>query len=146
MIGEIKAVNISKEKGVDKHNIQTCEVTMEGLKDDAHAGPWHRQVSLLALESIDKMRYLGADISYGTFAENITTNGIKLHSLPIGTKFKIGKNVLLELTQIGKKCHHGCSIMQMTGKCIMPTEGIFTKVLQPGTITAGDSIEVIPND
>jgi MOSC domain-containing protein YiiM len=145
MIGKIKAVNISKEKGVDKHNIQTCEVNMEGLKGDAHAGPWHRQVSLLALESIEKMQYLGVDITYGTFAENITTEGIELHTLPLGTKFKINQ-VLLELTQIGKKCHHGCSIMQMTGKCIMPTEGIFTKVLQPGTISAEDSIEVIPND
>ena len=143
MKGEIKAVNISEKKGVVKRDIQTCEVTMEGLKGDAHAGPWHRQVSLLALESIDKMRYLGAHISYGTFAENITTHGLNLHTLPIGTKFKINQ-VLLELTQIGKKCHQGCAIMTQTGKCIMPTEGIFTKVIHPGIITAGDPIEVIP--
>ena len=86
-VGEIKAVNVSKERRMDKHNIQTCEVTMEGFKEDAHAGPWHRQITLLAMESIDKMKYLGLDLTYGTFAENITTHGVELHTHPVGTKF-----------------------------------------------------------
>ena len=100
-----------------------------GLKDDAHAGEWHRQVSLLAEESIDKMRAFGMSALYGDFAENITTEGMVLYELPIGTILQIN-NVVLEVTQIGKECHTGCAIQKLTGKCIMPKEGIFTRVIQ----------------
>ena len=141
-VGEIKAVNVSKERRMDKHNIQTCEVTMEGFKGDAHAGPWHRQITLLAMESIDKMKYLGLDLTYGTFAENITTHGVELHTHPVGTKLRIN-NVLLEVTQIGKDPHELFGVLKQVGTSIMFTEGIFTKVLQPGRISVDDRIEVV---
>ena len=113
-----------------------------GLEGDAHGGPWHRQVSLLAQESIDKMVKKGLDVGPGDFAENITTSGIGLASLPIGTKLKAGET-LLEVTQIGKKCHAKCAIFEMAGDCIMPKEGIFTKVIAGGSICVGDDIEVL---
>ena len=118
---------------------------MEGLKGDAHAGDWHRQISLLALESIDKMQYEGLDIKYGTFAENLTTFGIEMHSHPIGTKFRINE-AILELTQIGKEPHELFGVLKEIGTSIMFTEGIFAKVLQSGIISVGDSIEVIENE
>ena len=129
----VKAVCISEQTGTPKQNIGKSEITSMGLKDDAHAGEWHRQVSLLAEESIDKMRALGVHASYGNFAENITTEGLVLYELPIGTILQIN-DVVLEVTQIGKECHTGCAIQKLTGKCIMPKEGIFTRVIQPGTI------------
>lgn len=144
-IGIVKAVNISRKKGEIKENIHTCKVTMQGLENDAHAGDWHRQISLLAEESIEKMRKVYAAVTYGSFAENITSKGITLHKLPLGTLFKIN-DVVLELTQIGKKCHSDCAIMQQVGKCVMPTEGVFAKVIQPGTISEGHEIQVILPD
>ncbi|MHA1777898.1 MAG: MOSC domain-containing protein [Promethearchaeota archaeon] len=145
-IGIVKAVNISRKKGEIKENIHTCKVNMQGLENDAHSGDWHRQISLLAEESIDKIRHLSNSITYGSFAENITSQGIRLHELPIGSFFKIN-DVVLELTQIGKKCHNDCAIMQQVGKCVMPTEGVFAKVIHPGTISEGDEIRVIlPNE
>ncbi|RLI65550.1 MAG: MOSC domain-containing protein [Promethearchaeia archaeon] len=145
-MGIVKAVNISRKKGEIKENIHTCKVNMQGLENDAHSGDWHRQISLLAEESIDKIRHLSNSITYGSFAENITSQGIRLHELPIGSFFKIN-DVVLELTQIGKKCHNDCAIMQQVGKCVMPTEGVFAKVIHPGTISEGDEIRVIlPNE
>jgi MOSC domain-containing protein YiiM len=118
-----------------------CE---HGLEGDAHAGKWHRQVSLLAQESIDKMQAHLADFKLkpGDFAENITTQGMELLSLPVGTRLKIGDSVLLEVTQIGKACHLACEIRKIVGDCIMPREGIFTIVLEEGEVKVGDAIEV----
>ena len=113
-----------------------------GLVGDAHAGNWHRQISLLAQESIDKMTALGvSDLPPGKFAENITTSGIELHTLPVGTRLRIG-DCLAEVTQIGKECHQHCQIYKQVGMCIMPTEGIFVKVLEDGDIRPGDPITV----
>ena len=109
---------------------------------DAHAGPWHRQVSLLAAESIDKIKKMGLDVKPGDFAENLTTEGMDLPSLPIGTKLLVGR-VLMRVTQIGKECHARCAIFQQVGDCVMPTEGIFTEVLEGGEIRVGDEIEVL---
>lgn len=113
-----------------------------GIVGDAHAGKWHRQISLLAYESIEKMIAMGADVSPGNFAENITTEGIDLLSLPMGGRLRLGGEVELEVTQFGKKCHGGCEIFQKVGDCIMPREGIFAKVIKPGKIMVGDIIEV----
>jgi MOSC domain-containing protein YiiM len=118
-------------------------ISEHGLRDDAHAGPWHRQVSLLAVESIDKMRAKGLDVGPGDFAENLTTGGIDLVSLPIGARLKIGREAVGEVTQIGKECHARCAIYQQAGDCVMPREGIFIRVLAGGAVKAGDAIEVV---
>jgi MOSC domain-containing protein YiiM len=139
--GKVLAVNISKDKGTKKTNIQSCALLKDfGLKDDAHAGPWHRQVSLLANESIRKMKAKGLNVSYGDFAENITTEGVDLVHLPVGTEIRIGDRVLLRVTQIGKECHERCAIYYQAGDCVMPTEGIFAEVLKEGEVKAGDEI------
>ncbi|MBE0451382.1 MAG: MOSC domain-containing protein [Clostridia bacterium] len=142
--GKVIAINISKEKGVIKEPIpEGVFQEGHGLVGDAHAGKWHRQVSLLAQESIDKMTARGIlGLCSGKFAENITTEGIILHELPVGTQVKIGETIH-EVTQIGKECHTGCAIKVQVGQCIMPKEGIFTRVLKTGTIKVGDSIEII---
>ena len=144
--GKVLSVNISGTKGVVKKPIdEGLFVENLGLKDDAHSGDWHRQVSLLGIESFKKMEEQGIeDLKYGDFAENITTEGLILYELPIGTKLKIGET-LHELTQIGKTCHSGCAIALKVGKCVMPKEGIFTVVLKGGKIKAGDDIEVLEN-
>ena len=114
-----------------------------GLVGDAHADCCtHRQVSLLAIESINKMRSLGFDIGPGDFAENLTSEGIDLVSLPIGTRLSIGKEAILEVTQIGKECHTGCAILRQTGKCIMPKEGVFAKIIRGGLVKDGDQIRI----
>ena len=139
-MAHVLAVCISENKGERKKPVGSVELRENhGIVGDAHAGDWHRQVSLLAQESIDKMRALGLDVSAGDFAENITTSGIDLVSLPIGTHLQIGKT-LLEVTQIGKECHTRCAIFYQAGDCVMPKEGIFVKVLQGGTIGQGDTI------
>jgi MOSC domain-containing protein YiiM len=142
--GKILAVNISRKKGEKKNNI-ACGLFLEnlGLENDAHAEPGIRQVSLLARESIEKIRAKGLDVHYGDFAENLTTEGIDLPSLPIGTKLKIGNRVVLEVSQIGKVCHHRCSIFYTVGDCVMPREGIFAKVLVGGEIKINDEIEIM---
>jgi cyclic pyranopterin phosphate synthase len=142
--GKVVSVNISETKGVVKVPIDKGEfIEGFGLKDDAHAGKWHRQVSLLGVESIDKMKREGLDdLQLGDFAENITTSGILLYELPIGTKLKVGE-CELEVTQIGKKCHEGCAIKNKVGDCVMPREGIFARVLKGGVIKAGDDIEIM---
>ena len=141
--GKILAVCLSKEKGTVKKEVASAVLVEDhGLQEDAHAGKWHRQVSLLGVESIDKMRGKGFQINYGDFAENITTEGIVLNELPIGTKLEVGENVLLEITQIGKKCHHDCEIKQKIGDCVMPREGVFARVLDGGEIYPSDFIKV----
>ncbi len=140
----VKAVCISVEKGTRK--VPVPEITVKenyGVEGDAHADSgWHRQVSLLADESIDKMRGQGMELACGDFAENITTQGIILNTLPLGTRFAVGGDVVLELTQIGKECHAACEIRTIIGDCIMPKEGVFTKVIKGGKIKPGDNIKV----
>lgn len=143
-MGRVTAVCTSPEKGMRKKNVGSAKLLVDfGLEGDAHGGPWHRQVSMLAQESIDKMRAKGLDVGPGDFAENITTEGIDLVALPIGTQVTIGEEVIGEVTQIGKECHHGCAIRQQAGDCVMPREGIFIKVIQEGTVTVGDVIAVL---
>lgn len=143
-MAKVVAVCISKEKGTKKETI--AEGTLKedyGLVGDAHADCCtNRQVSLLAIESINKMRSLGFNIDPGDFAENLTTEGIDLVSLPIGTQLSTGKEIILEITQIGKKCHSGCAIYRQIGKCIMPKEGAFAKVIRGGFVRAGDPIRI----
>jgi len=143
-VSKVIAINISEEKGVIKNPIERGFFKINhGLDGDAHAGNWHRQVSLLGIESIKKMKAVGINfLATGQFAENITTEGLTLYELPIGTKLKIGE-VLFEVTQIGKECHKGCKIKDLVGECIMPKEGIFAKVLEEGYIKSGDNIEVV---
>ncbi|NLV74011.1 MAG: MOSC domain-containing protein [Chloroflexi bacterium] len=141
--GKIVAVCVSAKKGVQKHDIGQAELRTEwGIVGDAHAGPWHRQVSLLAQESIDKMRTRGLNVHPGSFAENITTEGLELHTLPVGTRIRLG-NVLTELTQVGKECHTRCAIYETAGDCVMPREGVFVRILADGQIAVGDVVEVL---
>jgi len=143
-MAKVIGINISEKKGIPKTTIESGEFIVDfGLKGDAHGGNWHRQVSFLGQESIDKMTALGIKgLCTGKFAENITTEGIELYSLPIGTKLKIS-SVVFEVTQIGKECHQKCAIYHQIGDCIMPKEGIFAKVLQGGIIKTDDEIEII---
>lgn len=142
-IGEIVSVNISLKKGEPKKPISEGQLEPNiGLVGDAHAGDWHRMLSLLAQESIDIMRQRGADVNPGDFAENITTKGLSLHTLPVGTRMKIG-GVEAEVTQIGKECHAGCAIRELVGDCIMPRQGIFVRVLNAGTVKPGDPVELL---
>jgi len=143
-MAKIVAVCRSDQKGVKKE--ATTEGILRedyGLVGDAHADCCtHRQVSLLAAESIDKMRQRGFDVGPGDFAENLTCEGIDLALLPVGTQLSIGKKVILEITQIGKECHSGCAIFRQTGKCIMPKEGVFAKVVRGGVVKSGDGIRL----
>ncbi|MDH4240272.1 MAG: MOSC domain-containing protein [Phycisphaerae bacterium] len=142
--GRIKAISISEEQGTKKYNVPTAELKAGfGIEGDAHAGNWHRQISLLAEESIAKMRAKGAAVTSGDFAENITTEGIELQSLTIGSKLRLGPVAEVEITQFGKECHSGCAIFQQIGDCIMPREGVFAKVTKPGQVKPGDTIEVL---
>lgn len=141
---KIVAVCTSENKGERKKNIGEAKlIENHGIEGDAHAGDWHRQVSLLGLESIDKMREKGLNVNPGDFAENLTTEGIVLFELPIGTKLRIGSEAQGEVTQIGKVCHDRCAIYYQAGDCVMPREGIFIKVLNGGPVKVGDLIEVI---
>lgn len=144
MNGKVVSVNISEKKGTIKTPIEVGKFIEDfGLENDAHSGTGIRQVSLLAVESIEFMNNNGGNgLKAGDFAENITTEGIIVHKLPVGTKLRIGETIQ-EVTQIGKQCHVGCEISKSVGNCIMPKEGIFTRILQAGNIKAGDSIEVI---
>ena len=142
------AVCTSEKKGTKKTPVPEIVIKEGfGVVGDAHADcATHRQVSLLANESIDKMRNKGFELNYGDFAENITTEGIDLISLPIGTRFNVGKEVVLEMTQIGKECHAACAIRQQVGDCIMPREGVFTRVIHGGRVKAGDEIKVMKKE
>jgi MOSC domain-containing protein YiiM len=143
-MAKILAVCRSEAKGVSKAPVPKGVLREDyGLVGDAHADPLgRRQVSLLATESIDKMRALGLTLSPGDFAENLTCEGINLPSLPVGTRLRVGGQAILEITQIGKECHQGCAIMRQVGKCIMPREGVFARVVRGGAVAAGDIIEV----
>ena len=140
-MASVVSVNISSEKGTVKLPIPIAELRKEhGLAGDAHAGAWHRQVSLLAVESVEGMRaHCDVPLPFGVFGENIDTEGIELTALPIGTRLQIGACVL-EITQIGKECHGDCAIKKQVGSCVMPHEGVFAKVLRGGTARAGDAI------
>lgn len=143
---QVVSISISEKKGMKKTPINKAKLIEGfGIEGDAHGGKWHRQVSLLAEESINKMKELGLDVDYGSFAENITTRGIELNQLPIGTLLKIGEDVLLSVSQIGKECHTRCAIYHQAGDCVMPREGIFAYVLKGGEIKAGDKIEIVEN-
>lgn len=146
LTGIVRAVCISEKKGEQKHPIDCAEfIVNHGIKGDAHAGNWHRQVSLLAKESVSTMNEkLDFELKPGDFAENVLIEGIKLSSLEIGTKIRIGE-ALCELTQIGKECHSNCAIRELAGDCIMPREGVFVKVIEPGLVKAGDAVEVVVN-
>ncbi|MBI4721921.1 MAG: MOSC domain-containing protein [Candidatus Stahlbacteria bacterium] len=149
-MGEVLAVCISKNKGMKKTNVGHCELIPNfGLEGDAHSGRgatsnWHRQVSLLAEESINKIKALGLNVGFGDFAENITTRGIDLLSLKVGDRLKVGNAVELEITQFGKTCHERCNIYKQVGDCIMPREGVFAKVLVGGEVKVGDKIKEMP--
>ncbi|MCR5518555.1 MAG: MOSC domain-containing protein [Lachnospiraceae bacterium] len=141
-MARVMAVCISEKRGTQKKNIGECEVVEGyGLKDDAHGGNWHRQVSLLSYEKVEEFRKRGADVSDGAFGENILVSGIDFKTLPIGTVFRCGE-VVLVLTQVGKKCHSECNIYHMVGDCIMPREGVFTKVLHGGVVKVGDEFVI----
>jgi MOSC domain-containing protein YiiM len=144
---KIVAVSISEQKGVPKKNIPEGMLVKEfGLAGDAHGGPWHRQLSLLAMESIKKMQDLGLKVHPGSFAENITTEGIVLPELPIGTRLRLGPEALVEVTQIGKICHDKCAIYRLAGDCVMPREGIFVRILRGGQVKPEDPIKVLSED
>jgi MOSC domain-containing protein YiiM len=144
-MARILAVCKSKKKGTRKDDVKEGYFFRDyGLNDDAHADSnSHRQVSLMAIESIEKMRKLGLDVGPGDFAENLTTEGMDLISLPVGTEVSVGNEVKLEITQIGKECHTKCAIYRTVGQCIMPEEGVFTRVVRGGTVKTGDEIKVV---
>lgn len=144
-MGIVKAVCISEKKGTQKQDVGKVQVIEDfGFANDAHAGKWHRQVSLLSYEKIEEFKARGAEIEFGAFGENLVISGYDFRKLPIGTKFQCN-DVVLELTQIGKECHHGCQIFQKMGDCIMPREGVFCKVLKGGNIQTGDLFMVKEN-
>ena len=143
--GTIIAVCTSERKGTRKRNVRQAELRPRwGIVGDAHAADWHRQVSLLAWESIEKMRALGLKVNAGSFAENITTQGLDLVSLPVGTQLRLGET-RVEVTQIGKVCHERCAIYYQAGDCVMPREGIFVHVHEGGRVNVGDVIKVLPS-
>lgn len=142
-MGRVMAVCISERRGTVKHPVPSIAVRKgHGIEGDAHAGDWHRQISLLATESVEPMRRKLPDIPIGAFAENILTEGIELKSLPIGARLAVGGTVL-EVTQIGKECHVGCAIRTLVGDCVMPREGIFARVVTGGTVRPGDEITIL---
>ena len=144
MKGKVLSINISEKKGTPKTKINPGVLIEDfGFEGDAHAGKWHRQVSLLAKESIEKSKGLPTDgLCHGVFAENITTEGIELYTIPVGTLLKVGE-CIIEISQIGKECHEGCAIQKLVGKCVMPREGIFARVIKGGKGFDGDEIEVM---
>ncbi len=142
-MGKVMAVCVSEIKGVQKRNVHTAKLVENyGIENDAHAGNWHRQVSLLSYDKIEEFRARGAVVDDGAFGENLIVQGIDFRNCPIGTRFRCN-DVILELTQIGKECHSGCAIYKAMGDCIMPREGVFTKVLHGGIISEGDELEII---
>lgn len=146
-MAKVVSVNISEKKGEQKHPVPEIRLKLRhGILGDAHAGDWHRQISLLAEESVDTMRAASPlPLGAGVFAENINTVGIDLKSLPVGTRLRIGESEV-EVTQIGKECHSDCAIKKAAGKCVMPTEGIFAVVVREGTVRPGDEIQRLEDD
>ena len=143
--GKVRIVSIavSKKKGTRKTPVkEVLLIENHGVEGDAHSGPWHRQVSFLASESIERAREQGLDVTFGDFAENIATSGIDWLNVPVGTKVRLGDSALVEITQIGKECHNKCAIYYQAGDCIMPKEGIFGRVLEGGKICSGDMVQI----
>lgn len=144
MSGKLIAICVSEKRGTQKKQVESAVLAAgHGIAGDAHAGCWHRQVSMLGLEKIEAFRARGADVDFGAFGENLIVEGFDFRNLPVGTRFRIG-DALLEMTQIGKECHSHCAIFHMVGDCIMPREGVFARVLETGTIRPGDEVEEIP--
>ena len=142
---KIVSIALSKKKGTRKKQVQEALVVEgHGIRGDAHAGSWHRQISFLDTAQIEKCRAAGLDVSFGDFAENIATEGIDWKRVPVGTRFKLGRSAVVEVTQIGKECHKKCAIYYQAGDCIMPREGVFAQVVKGGSIQCGDAIEVLP--
>ena len=145
-MAQVVSVNISEKKGTVKTPAPEIHLKLRhGIVGDAHAGDWHRQVSLLAEESVDKMRAVLPRLQPGAFAENINTAGLALRTLPVGTRLRLGETVV-EVTQIGKECHNDCAIKKAAGTCVMPTEGIFAVVVKEGTVRKGDEIEILEEE
>ena len=145
-MGTVKAVCISEKKGTPKKNIgEALFIEEYGVEKDAHAGKWHRQVSLLSYESIEDFKKRGAVVEDGAFGENLIVSGFDFKNLPVGIRFICG-DVVLEMTQIGKQCHQGCAIQKITGDCIMPREGVFARVLKGGRISVGDEMRILEDD
>lgn len=145
-MGQVTAVCISEKRGTQKINVSSAKFIEDfGIENDAHAGKWHRQVSLISYEQIEDFKARGAKVEPGAFGENLIVKGFDFKNLPVGTRFKCN-DVLLEMTQIGKKCHAHCEIYHVVGDCIMPREGVFATVIQGGTISVGDEMEIIAND
>lgn len=144
MIGKVLAICISEKKGTQKHKIEEAHLIPNwGIEGDAHAGKWHRQVSLLSFEKIEEFREKGANVDFGAFGENLVVEGFDLRAIPVGTKIRVG-SALLRLTQIGKECHSHCAIYHQVGDCIMPREGVFAEVLEEGVIHPGDEVQLLP--
>ena len=142
----LRGICISELKGTQKHEVPQAELIEEwGVEGDAHAGKWHRQVSLLGLQQIEDFRAKGADVKFGAFGENLIVDGYRMKTLPVGTRLTVG-DTLLEITQIGKECHSHCQIYDKMGYCIMPVEGVFARVLKGGTIRCGDEISIIDKE
>jgi MOSC domain-containing protein YiiM len=144
---KIRAISVSKRKGTRKDCVEEALLVKEhGIQGDAHAGAWHRQVSFLAVESIEKAKAAGLSVGFGDFAENIATEGIDWVNVPVGGRFRLGESALVEITQIGKECHKKCAIYYQAGDCIMPREGVFARVIQGGIIRCGDEIAPVGSD
>jgi MOSC domain-containing protein YiiM len=142
---KIVSIAVSRKKGTRKTLVDRARIIPNhGLEGDAHAGPWHRQVSFLASESIQKARAKGLDVDFGDFAENISSQGLDWKQLPVGTRVRLGRTVIVEISQIGKTCHKPCAIYYQAGDCIMPREGVFARVINGGEIACGDPIELLP--
>ncbi|MCJ7772922.1 MAG: MOSC domain-containing protein [Desulfobacterales bacterium] len=143
---KIESISISAKKGTRKIQVASANlVPNHGVEGDAHAGPWHRQVSFLSSENIETSRNQGLDVTFGDYAENIATSGIDWKTIPVGTKVKLGEIAVVEITQIGKECHKKCAIYYQAGDCIMPREGVFGRVLEGGEINCGDAVSLLLN-
>ena len=142
-VGIVVSVNVSVTTGTRKTPVRQAELRVgHGLAGDAHAGEWHRQVSLLSVSSIEKMRHAGLELAPGDFGENLTVDGLEVWALPVGTRLSVGDAAVLEVTQIGKQCHLGCDIRRQVGDCVMPMEGIFARVVVGGLVVSGDAVRV----
>lgn len=142
-MGKILGICISEKRGTQKHCVECANIVAGwGIEDDAHGGNWHRQVSMLSYEKIEEFRNRGAKVEFGAFGENLIVEGYDLRTLPLGTRFKAGSTAVLELTQVGKECHSHCQIYKVMGDCIMPREGVFTRVIEGGEINVGDEINI----
>jgi MOSC domain-containing protein YiiM len=141
---KIESISVSKKKGTRKVQVASANLVVNhGVEGDAHTGPWHRQVSFLSSENIEKTRGQGLDVTFGDFAENIATSGIDWKTVPIGTRVKLGETAVVEITQIGKECHKKCAIYYQAGDCIMPREGVFGRVLEGGEVRCGDAVSFL---